>query len=60
MSNQKKEYDNPQDAAKDLLTIGGAAILNKAIRTAYKSNWQEQLADISDLEGILETVGKTL
>jgi transposase-like protein len=35
-------------------------ILNKAIRTAYKSNWQEQLADIGDLEGILETVGKTL
>ena len=35
-------------------------ILNKAIRTAYKSDWQEQLADIGDLEGILETVGKTL
>ena len=33
--------------------------LNKAIRTAYKSNWQEQLADIGDLEGVLETVGKT-
>ena len=30
MSKFKKEYTNPQDAAKDLLTIGGAAILNKA------------------------------
>ena len=30
MSNQKKEYTKPGDAAKDLLTIGGAAILNKA------------------------------
>ena len=30
MSKFKKEYSNPQDAAKDLLTIGGAAIVNKA------------------------------
>ena len=29
MGNQKKLYDNPKDAAKDLLTIGGAAIINK-------------------------------
>jgi transposase-like protein len=36
------------------------SVLNKAIRTAYKSNWQEQLADIGELEGILESVGKTL
>ena len=36
------------------------AVLNKAIRTAYKSNWQEQLTDIGELEGILESVGKTL
>ncbi len=36
------------------------SVLNKAIRTAYKSDWQEQLADIGELEGILESVGKTL
>ena len=36
------------------------SVLNKAIRTAYKSNWQEQLQDIGELEGILESVGKTL
>ena len=36
------------------------SVLNKAIRTAYKSNWQEQLTDIGELEGILESVGKTL
>tara|TARA_R100001594_G_C4023039_1_gene259600 strand:- start:24 stop:269 length:246 start_codon:yes stop_codon:yes gene_type:complete len=29
MAKFKKEYSNPQDAAKDLLTIGGAAIVNK-------------------------------
>ena len=40
-------------------TIHKVDTLNKAIRTAYKSNWQEQLADIGDLEGVLETVGKT-
>jgi len=36
------------------------SVLNKAIRTAYKSDWQDQLADIGELEGILESVGKTL
>ena len=30
MSKFKKEYSDPKDAAKDLLTIGGAAIVNKA------------------------------
>ena len=30
MSKFKKEYSNPKDAAKDLFTIGGAAIVNKA------------------------------
>ena len=30
MSKFKKEYTNPEDAARDLLTIGGAAIINKA------------------------------
>ena len=30
MSKFKKEYSDPKDAAKDLFTIGGAAIVNKA------------------------------
>ena len=37
-----------------------AAILNKAIKTAHKSNWQEQVEAQSELEDILETVGRTL
>lgn len=37
-----------------------AAILNKAIKTAHKCNWQEQVEAQSELEDILETVGKTL
>ncbi len=36
MGNQKKVYDNPKDAAKDLLTIGGAAIINKTLQTPIK------------------------
>ena len=36
MGNQKKLYDNPKDAARDLLTIGGAAIINKTLQTPIK------------------------
>ena len=36
MGNQKKLYDNPKDAAKDLLTIGGASIINKTLQTPIK------------------------
>ena len=36
------------------------AILNKAIKTAHKANFQDQFDDFDALETILETVGKTL
>jgi|TARA_R110000803_G_scaffold87123_1_gene153703 threonine synthase len=36
------------------------AILNKAIRVAYKSEFQKASEDFSDLEDILEKVGRTL
>jgi threonine synthase len=36
------------------------AILNKAIRIAYKSEFQKASEDFSDLEDILEKVGRTL
>jgi threonine synthase len=36
------------------------AILNKAIRIAYKSEFQKTSEDFSDLEDILEKVGRTL
>jgi len=36
MGNQKKVYDNPKDAARDLFTIGGAAIINKTLQTPIK------------------------
>ena len=36
MGNQKKIYDNPKDAAKDLLTIGGVAIINNTLQTPIK------------------------
>ena len=36
MGNQKKLYDNPKDAARDLLTIGGVAIINKTLQTPIK------------------------
>jgi|TARA_R100001594_G_scaffold72663_1_gene107268 hypothetical protein len=55
MSNQKKEYDNPQDAAKDLLTIGGAAILNKATSGVQKKvkkkagEWMEVTPGVSQV-----------
>jgi len=36
------------------------AILNKAIRIAYKSEFQKASEDFSNLEDILEKVGRTL
>ena len=36
MGNQKKVYDNPKNAAKDLFTIGGAGIINKTLQTSIK------------------------
>jgi|TARA_R110002020_G_scaffold28083_1_gene89785 hypothetical protein len=32
MSNQRKDYDNPKEAIKDLATIGGAAVIHKALK----------------------------
>tara|TARA_B100000809_G_C14593625_1_gene334643 strand:+ start:185 stop:448 length:264 start_codon:yes stop_codon:yes gene_type:complete len=60
-----QEVDDLKDGLRDTVKAIAEELdikpstLNKAIRTAYKSNWQEQLADIGDLEGVLETVGKT-
>ena len=34
------------------------AVLNKAIRTAFKHDLDDQLADFSELEAVLEVVGK--
>ena len=36
------------------------AILNKAVRTAFKASFTQQQSEMEDLETILETVGKTL
>ena len=36
MGNQKKTYDNPKDATKYLLKIGGAAIINKTLQTPIR------------------------
>lgn len=36
------------------------AILNKAIRTAFKASFTQQQTEMEDLETILETVGKKL
>jgi len=36
------------------------AILNKAIRIAYKSEFQKNREDFSELEDILEITGRTL
>jgi len=36
------------------------AILNKAIRIAYKSEFQKNREDFDELEDILEKVGRTL
>ena len=61
MGNQKKTYDNPKDAARDLLTIGGAAIINKSLKTPIKKGKEEAAKWIEIVPGgsqILETVKK--
>ena len=62
MGNQKKLYDNPKDAAKDLLTIGGAAIINKTLQTPIKKGKEKAAKWVEMIPGggqILET-GKKL
>ena len=46
MGNQKKVYDNPKDAARDLFTIGGAAIINKTLQTPIKKG-KEKAKELS-------------
>ena len=46
MGNQKKVYDNPKDAAKDLLTVGGAAIINKTLQTPIKKAHAKPKSDL--------------
>ena len=51
MSKYKKEYTNPEDAARDLLTIGGAAMINKATGGIQKKagEWVEATPGISQI-----------
>jgi len=61
MGNQKKVYDNPKDAAKDLLTVGGAAIINKTLQTPIKKGKEKAAKWVEMAPGgsqILETAGK--
>jgi hypothetical protein len=61
MGNQKKLYDNPKDAAKDLFTIGGAAIINKTLQTPIKKGKEKAGKWVEIAPGgsqILETAGK--
>ena len=61
MGNQKKVYDNPKDAARDLLTIGGAAIINKTLQTPIKKGKEKAAKWVEMTPGggqVLETAGK--
>ena len=61
MGNQKKVYDNPKDAAKDLLTIGGAAIINKTLQTPIKKGKEKAAKWVEVVPGggqVLETAKK--
>ena len=61
MGNQKKIYDNPKDAAKDLLTIGGVAIINKTLQTPIKKGKEKAAKWVEMAPGggqILETAKK--
>ena len=61
MGNQKKLYDNPKDAAKDLFTIGGAAIINKTLQTPIKKGKEKAKKWVEMAPGggqILETAKK--
>ena len=51
MSKYKKEYTNPEDAAKDLLTIGGAAMINKATEGIQQKagEWLEVTPGVSQV-----------
>ena len=51
MSKYKKEYTNPEDAARDLLTIGGAAMINKATEGIQKKagEWVEATPGVSQV-----------
>ena len=62
MGNQKKIYDNPKDAARDLLTIGGVAIINKTLQTPIKKGKEKAAKWVEAIPGggqILEA-GKKL
>ena len=61
MGNQKKVYDNPKDAARDLLTVGGTAIINKTLQTPIKKGKEKAAKWVEMAPGgtqILETAGK--
>ena len=61
MGNQKKVYDNPKDAARDLLTIGGAAIINKTLQTPIKKGKEKAAEWVEVAPGggqVLETAKK--
>jgi len=61
MGNQKKLYDNPKDAARDLLTVGGAAIINKTLQTPIKKGKEKAAKWVEMAPGggqILETAKK--
>ena len=45
MGNQKKLYDKPKDAVKDLVTIGGAAIVNKTLNKKVKEKIKEKVGE---------------
>ncbi len=61
MGNQKKLYDNPKDAAKDLFAIGGAAIINKSLQTPIKKGKEKVAKWVEVVPGggqVLETAKK--
>ena len=61
MGSQKKTYDNPKDATRDLLTIGGAAIINKTLQTPIKKGKEKAAKWVEMAPGggqILETAKK--
>tara|TARA_R100001443_G_scaffold110208_1_gene122001 strand:- start:5 stop:250 length:246 start_codon:yes stop_codon:yes gene_type:complete len=51
VSKYKKEYTNPEDAARDLLTIGGAAMINKATEGIQQKagEWLEVTPGVSQV-----------
>tara|TARA_R100000687_G_C6359912_1_gene122929 strand:+ start:390 stop:644 length:255 start_codon:yes stop_codon:yes gene_type:complete len=57
MGNQKKLYDNPKDATKDLFAIGGVGIINKSLQTGKNkaAKWVEAIPGGGQ---ILETAKK--